>query len=167
MQEIQVESLGWEDPLEEEMATHSSVLAWKISRIRGPWQATVQRVAVGWTGLSSSSSIVFIMCTHHRLFSQFPLCGYYLGFFQYFAVKMMLQWITLWKYIFIFLGGIYLQDTFLQVRLLGWRVNVYVVFVRCCLITLHKHYAIWIRTSHVWESLFPPLTLNTFYWVFF
>ena len=32
MQEIQVRSLGWEDPLEEEMETHSSILAWKI-----PW----------------------------------------------------------------------------------------------------------------------------------
>ena len=32
MQETQVQSLGWEDPLEEEMATHSSILAWKI-----PW----------------------------------------------------------------------------------------------------------------------------------
>ena len=29
-QEIQVQSLGWEDPLEEEMATHASILAWKI-----------------------------------------------------------------------------------------------------------------------------------------
>ena len=32
MQETQVPSLGWEDPLEEEMAIHSSILAWKI-----PW----------------------------------------------------------------------------------------------------------------------------------
>ena len=32
MQETQVQFLGWEDPLEEEMATHSSILAWKI-----PW----------------------------------------------------------------------------------------------------------------------------------
>ena len=31
-QEMQVPSLGWEDPLEKEMATHSSILAWKI-----PW----------------------------------------------------------------------------------------------------------------------------------
>ena len=31
-QEIQVQSLGWEDPLEENMATHSSILAWRI-----PW----------------------------------------------------------------------------------------------------------------------------------
>ena len=32
MQETQVRSLGWEDPLEKEMATHCSILAWKI-----PW----------------------------------------------------------------------------------------------------------------------------------
>ena len=31
MQEIQVQYLGWEDPLEKEMATCSSILAWKIS----------------------------------------------------------------------------------------------------------------------------------------
>ena len=30
MQEIQVQSLGWEDPLEWEIATHSSILVWKI-----------------------------------------------------------------------------------------------------------------------------------------
>ena len=30
MQETWVRSLGWEDPLEKEMATHSSILAWKI-----------------------------------------------------------------------------------------------------------------------------------------
>ena len=30
MREIQVQSLGWDDPLEKEMATHSSILAWKI-----------------------------------------------------------------------------------------------------------------------------------------
>ena len=30
MQETWVQSLGWEDPLEEEMATHSSILAWEI-----------------------------------------------------------------------------------------------------------------------------------------
>ena len=32
IQETRVRSLGWEDPLEEEMATHSSILAWRI-----PW----------------------------------------------------------------------------------------------------------------------------------
>ena len=32
IQETQFQSLGWEDPLEKEMATHSSILAWKIPR---------------------------------------------------------------------------------------------------------------------------------------
>ena len=36
VQETQVQSLGWEDPLEREMATHSSILAWKISRTEEP-----------------------------------------------------------------------------------------------------------------------------------
>ena len=39
--ETWVQSLSWEDPLEEGMATHSSVLAWRISMDRGAWQATV------------------------------------------------------------------------------------------------------------------------------
>ena len=41
--------LGWEDPLEESMATHSSILAWRISMDRGAWQATVYGVAKNWT----------------------------------------------------------------------------------------------------------------------
>ena len=45
MQETRVRSLGWEDPLEEGMATHSSVLAWRIPRDRGAWRAMAQRVA--------------------------------------------------------------------------------------------------------------------------
>ena len=36
MQETQVRSLGWEDPQEEEMATHSSILSWKISWTEEP-----------------------------------------------------------------------------------------------------------------------------------
>ena len=36
MQETQVYYLGWEDPLEKEMATHSSILAWKIPRTEEP-----------------------------------------------------------------------------------------------------------------------------------
>ena len=35
MQETQVQSLGWEDPLEKEMATRSSILAWKNPMDRG------------------------------------------------------------------------------------------------------------------------------------
>ena len=41
MQETQVQSLVQEDPLEKEMATHSSILAWRIPIDRGAWWATV------------------------------------------------------------------------------------------------------------------------------
>ena len=48
MQETGVQSLGWEDPLEKEMATHSSVLAWRIPIDRGAWWTTwVHIVAKG------------------------------------------------------------------------------------------------------------------------
>ena len=51
MQETQVQSLGWEDPLEKRTGpTHSSVLAWMENSLdRGAWQATVQGVAKSWT----------------------------------------------------------------------------------------------------------------------
>ena len=43
-QETWVQSLGWEGPLEKEMATHSGILAWRIPWDRGPWQTTVRGV---------------------------------------------------------------------------------------------------------------------------
>ena len=43
MQETWVQSLGQEDPLEKEMATHSSILAWEIPDI-GAWWATAHGV---------------------------------------------------------------------------------------------------------------------------
>ena len=44
MRETWVQSLGLEDPLEEDMATHSSILAWRIPMYRGAGQATVHGV---------------------------------------------------------------------------------------------------------------------------
>ena len=44
MQETLVQSLGWEGPLEKEMATHSSFLAWRIPTDIGAWRATVPGV---------------------------------------------------------------------------------------------------------------------------
>ena len=43
--ETWLRSLDQEDPLEKEMASHSSTLAWRIPRDRGAWRATVHRVA--------------------------------------------------------------------------------------------------------------------------
>ena len=47
--ETWVRSLGWEDPLGEDMATHSSILAWRIPMDRGAWQATAHRVTKSQT----------------------------------------------------------------------------------------------------------------------
>ena len=51
MQETWVQSLGWEDPLEEGMTTHSNILAQRIpmEEDRGAWQATVHGVTKSQT----------------------------------------------------------------------------------------------------------------------
>ena len=61
MQETSVWILGQEDPLEEGMATHSSILAWIIPMDRGAWQATVHGVAESQTWLRNEAqhSIVY------------------------------------------------------------------------------------------------------------
>ena len=55
MQETQVRALGWEDPLEKEMVTHSSILAWRI-----PWTEKPGRLqsmgSQSWTRLSDFTS---------------------------------------------------------------------------------------------------------------
>ena len=52
VQETRVRSLGWEDPLEKEMATHSSILAWKNLMDRGAWWTVVHGVTKSWARLS-------------------------------------------------------------------------------------------------------------------
>ena len=41
--------LGWDDPLEEDKATHSSILAWRIPMDRGAWWAAIYEVTQNWT----------------------------------------------------------------------------------------------------------------------
>ena len=53
MQKTWVQSLGWDDPLEEGMATNSSILAWRISMDRGIWWAAVHGVSKSRTQLSN------------------------------------------------------------------------------------------------------------------
>ena len=52
-QETQSQSLGWEDSLEEGMATHSSILAWRIPRDRGGWWIIVHGVTKSQTRLNN------------------------------------------------------------------------------------------------------------------
>ena len=56
MQETWVRSLGQEDPLEEGMATRSSILAWRIPMDRGVWGATVHGVTKSRTQLKQLST---------------------------------------------------------------------------------------------------------------
>ena len=53
MQKTQVRSLDQEDPLEKEMATHSSILAWRIPWTEEPGGLTVHRVAKSQSPLSN------------------------------------------------------------------------------------------------------------------
>ena len=41
--------LGWDDPLEKGMATHFSILAWRIPMDRGAWWVAIHGVASSWT----------------------------------------------------------------------------------------------------------------------
>ena len=52
MQETWVQFLGWKDPLEEYLATHSSIPAWRIPMDREAWWATVHGVSKSLTRLS-------------------------------------------------------------------------------------------------------------------
>ena len=52
IQETQVGSLGWEDPLEKEMATHSNILAWKIPWTEEPGRLQSMGVTKSQTRLS-------------------------------------------------------------------------------------------------------------------
>ena len=58
-QETGVWFLGLEDPLEKEMATHTSILAWKNPIVKGAWQTTVQSVAKSWPWLITSTSKLY------------------------------------------------------------------------------------------------------------
>ena len=61
-QETWVRSLGWEDPLEEKTATHSSVLAWKILGTEEPGGLQSMGVTKSQTGLSTAHSY---SCVYH------------------------------------------------------------------------------------------------------
>ena len=49
MRETWVQYMGWEDPLEKEMETHSSILAWENPLDGGAWWTRVHAVAKKWT----------------------------------------------------------------------------------------------------------------------
>ena len=75
MQEMGLQSLGWEDPLEKEMATHFSILAWEIPWTEEPGgQQSMgsQRVDTTWQLKSNNKQYVrqFLLCFSSPSFSQ-------------------------------------------------------------------------------------------------
>ena len=80
MQETQVWSLGWEDPLETEMATHSSILDW---RIPGTEEPAVHGVAESWTQLSNQQFHIHV----------YDVCMYICYEMQYAYIVMYYWWI--------------------------------------------------------------------------
>ena len=56
IRETWVRSLGWEDPLEEGMTIHSSILAWRVPMERGAWWAIIHGVTKSWTILCNEDT---------------------------------------------------------------------------------------------------------------
>ena len=73
VQETQVRSLGWEDPLEKEMAIHSSTLAWKISWTVEP--GGLQRVGVAELGTTERLTLTHLNSLHLTLFPWVSCCS--------------------------------------------------------------------------------------------
>ena len=66
MQEMRVRSLGWEDPLDKEMATHSSTLDWEIPWTEEPgelWSMGSQRVGDNWVTKLLFAELLLRACT--------------------------------------------------------------------------------------------------------
>ena len=62
MQETWAQSLGWEDPLEEEMATHSRILAWRIPWTEEPGRLhAVHEDEKSQTGQSAQAHIQYLI----------------------------------------------------------------------------------------------------------
>ena len=76
IQETWLRSLGWEDPLDKGMATHSSILAWRI-----PWTEKLgglqcmgsQRVGQDWATNTHRETLEAVQWLFHFVFSFFPL----------------------------------------------------------------------------------------------
>ena len=106
MQETWVWSLSWEDPLEEGMATHSSIPAWRIPMDRGTWWAIVHTVTKSQTWLKPCSTHtviwkdIFFYMLHEG--GNFKIC--YILFFENVCwINALLQYIQLWSsYIYVF-----------------------------------------------------------------
>ena len=80
MWETQVWSMGWEDPLEEGMATHSRILAWRIPGTEEPAELQsvgLQKVRHDWATNTHTELYCFMQCTHIFASFSFPIYSTY------------------------------------------------------------------------------------------
>ena len=68
-------SLGWEDPLAKEMATHSSILAWENPMDRGAWRTVVHEVAKSWIWLSDWTRKKILAAKRSHLYPSLAISG--------------------------------------------------------------------------------------------
>ena len=94
MQETGVQSLGWEDPLEKEMATHSSILAWRIPWTGEPDRSIVSQRVLGTTEWLTLSLSLILHCIYIPFILLYPFIW---------------QWTFRLKKLFFFLKNIYLR----------------------------------------------------------
>ena len=83
--EMWVWSLDWEDLLEEGMATHSNILAWRIPKDRGAWRAPVHGVSKSWT----LSHLARTARMHQRLESEIKAWGWLLSIWLRWSLHIM------------------------------------------------------------------------------
>ena len=82
MWETWVQSLGWEDPLEEGMAIHCSILAWRIPMDRGAWRATAYGVANMTRWLSTAHTYIE-RCSYIDIYCLFVYFSWELPFMSF------------------------------------------------------------------------------------
>ena len=102
MQETMVRSLGWEDPLEKDLAAHSRILAWRIPWTEEPGglqSMGSQRVGHNWltnNNYCSQSSAPWILCVQPTYSREFPskqvslnLCGQAVFYFKNYSIFLV------------------------------------------------------------------------------
>ena len=92
MQETQVRSLGQEDPLEKEMATHSSTLAWKIPRVEEPGR--LQPMGSQRVRYDQATSLSFFLVTSYMIIKRWPwLPGLPWLYFHFVRERLWFLWV--------------------------------------------------------------------------
>ena len=130
MQETWVWSLGWKDPLEDGIATHSSIHAWRISMDRGAWCAAVHGVAksqphrqIARASLVSQQERICLQCRRRRRCRFSPWVG-------------KIPWRNAWQH-----TPVFLLDNSMEGG--AWRATVYGVAKSQTWLNTHCKFISW------------------------